>query len=44
MRVSGGRYIASPRAHTARCIAIDVMLIEFGISGGVEIYMRTPTC
>jgi FkbM family methyltransferase len=41
LRSSGGRYIGSPRRDGSLCIAMDVMLIEFGISGGVEVYMRT---
>jgi FkbM family methyltransferase len=41
LRFSGGRYIGSPRADVGRRIAIDVMSLQFGVSGGVEVYMRT---
>jgi FkbM family methyltransferase len=42
LRLSGGRYIGALEADgTARTIAMDVMAIQFGISGGVEVYMRT---
>ncbi|MFC5355650.1 glycosyltransferase family 4 protein, partial [Azospirillum himalayense] len=39
----GGRYVGSTRADSAtrRRIGMDVMSIQFGVSGGVEVYMRT---
>jgi FkbM family methyltransferase len=41
LRFSGGRYIGSARADVGRRIAMDVMALQFGVSGGVEVYMRT---
>jgi len=39
----GGHYVGSLRADsgTEHRIGIDVMSIQFGVSGGVEVYMRT---
>jgi FkbM family methyltransferase len=41
-QLSGGRYHAAApeRRGLKRCIAIDAMSITFGVSGGVEVYMK----